>query len=240
MKAAVPSTKTDFVYQTLRDEIHGGQLHPGQRLRLSEIAARYEISEMPVREALRKLEHDGLVEFENHRGATVSNLNLARVVEIISARTHLEVLAVCEAAPHHTAATLERLGALTEKMRKVSNPAEYSDLNRRFHKLLYDPCPNAFLKSEIDNLWDKVWRTHSHSVFELLPERVDGASDEHEDIVKAIKAGSAAAVEKAARKHREHTLQGWRNLARQAGPRDEPTSRRRAPARAPATPRPRR
>lgn len=212
MAHPLPSTKTDFVYLTIRKEILDGQLQPGQRLRLSELAGRYEISEMPVREALRKLQHDGLVEFENHRGATVSDLGLERIVEIIATRTYLEVFAVCEAVPHHDSKTLAELDALVRKMKTTRNPALYSELNRRFHRLLAEPCPNAFVKSEIDSLWNKVWRTRSQSIFQLIPTRLEDATHEHENILRAIKTRAPDQVQQMSMLHRERTLESWRSL----------------------------
>ena len=71
-------TKTDWVYNRLRAEILGGSLKPDDRLRLTALARRFEISEMPVREALRMLQRDGLISFESHRGATVVVAPLAQ------------------------------------------------------------------------------------------------------------------------------------------------------------------
>jgi DNA-binding GntR family transcriptional regulator len=237
MTSALPSTKTEFVYQTIRKEILDGHLQPGQRLRLSELAARYEISEMPVREALRKLQHDGLVQFENHRGATVSDLGLDRIVEIIATRTYLEVYAMCEATRFHTAVTIAQLEGLVQKMKKTRNPGQYSELNRRFHKLLTEPCPNAFLKLEIDNLWDKVWRTRSQSLFQLVPARVPDATVEHEQILDAVRRRSSGDVHKTAMLHRQHTLENWQALA--GNQRVEPGTLKPESARAvrPTTPR---
>jgi Transcriptional regulators len=207
---APPGTKTDFVYRTLHAEIMGGVLAPGQRLRLAEIAARYATSEMPVREALRRLQADGLVVFENHRGATVSAIPLTRVVEIIATRTFLEVLAISEATPFHTQESLQKAKAINEELKKTKSPKRSSELNRQFHVILYEPCPNIFLKQEIDMLWDKVWSTQQRSVFERSPTRVRGAADEHSDIIEALSSGSAASVRKAAMAHRERTLDSWK------------------------------
>ncbi len=207
---APPGTKTDFVYRTLHAEIMSGVVAPGQRLRLAEIAARYATSEMPVREALRRLQANGLVAFENHRGATVSAVPLARVVEIIATRTFLEVLAISEATSFHNKESLQRAQKINEELKKTKDPKRSSELNRQFHVILYRPCPNTFLKQEIDMLWDKVWSTQQRSVFERSPDRVRGAADEHSDIIKALGSGSVAAVRKAAMAHREHTLTSWR------------------------------
>ena len=202
MTSQLPATKTEFVYQIIRKEIIDGHLQPGQRLPLSELAARYEISEMPVREALRKLQHDGLVQFENHRGATVSDLDFDRIIEIIATRTYLEVYAMCEATAHHTEQTIGQLDALVQKMKKTRTAHQYSELNRNFHKLLTEPCPNKFLKSEIDNLWFKVWRTHSQSLFQLVPRRIPDATVEHESILNALKRQAVDEVQKSAMLHR--------------------------------------
>lgn len=212
MKIAAPSTKTDYVYQNLRKEILEGHLSPGRRLRLVELAKQYEISEMPVREALRMLQRDGLVRFESHRGATVTDLSIERAIEIIATRTYLEVLAACEACPFHTKASIEKLRDIIEAMRGARTAAKFSTLNRAFHLTLYEPGPNGFLKAQIEELWDKVWRTRSKSIFELRPDRVKAATDEHEDIVSALATGSLDKVEAAARHHRDLTLQSWQSL----------------------------
>lgn len=217
MKTQLPATKTDFVYQTLRKEILDGHLQPGQRLRLTELAEKYEISEMPVREALRKLQHDGLVHFESHRGATVSDLGLDRTLEIIATRTYLEAYAVLEASTHHSKQSLDQLKALVAKMKKTKDAEQYSELNRKFHRLLTDPCPNAFLKIEIDNLWNKVWRTRSQSLFQMIPKRIEDATVEHERILDALLSGSKAKLEAAVMTHRERTLDNWRSLATSNG-----------------------
>jgi DNA-binding GntR family transcriptional regulator len=213
MTAQMPSTKTDFVYQTIREEILAGRLQPGQRLRLTELADRYTISEMPVREALRKLEHDGLVAFESHRGATVSDLGIERIVEIIATRTYLEVYAVLEAVPFHTKESIEQLRALVAKMKKTRDPIQYSDLNRRFHRMLADPCQNTFLKSEIEQLWNKVWRTRTQSLFQRDPTRISGATREHEQIVRMLVDGDLPKLQAALIAHREKTLARWKSLA---------------------------
>lgn len=204
-----PGTKTDFVYRTLQAEIMGGVLPPGQRLRLAEIAERYATSEMPVREALRRLQADGLVKFENHRGATVTSVSLSRVVEIIATRTFLEVLAISEATPFHTKETLQKARRINDELRKAKDPRRSSELNRQFHVQLYQPCPNTFLKQEIDMLWDKVWSTQQRSVFERTPARVRGAVAEHGEILEALASGSVEMVRLAALRHRQQTIDSW-------------------------------
>lgn len=207
---ALPGTKADFVYRTLHSEIMRGVLSPGQRLRLTELAAKYSMSQMPVREALRRLQADGLISFENHRGSTVSAVPLSQVVDIIATRTWLEVLAIAESTPHHSKQSLQKAQKINDELKKTRDPKRASELNRQFHVMLYEPCPNRFLTQEIDALWDKVWSTQQRSVFDRSPARVKGAADEHLEIVEALSSGSKAEVHKAALVHREHTLSSWK------------------------------
>src|SRR5215475_3753305 len=110
------TTKTDWVYDQLRARILDGQHKGDGRLRLTALAREFQISEMPVREALRMLQRDGLVRMENHRGATVVNLSWERAAEIVSMRMHLEVLALREAAGRHTPRSIEEIARLLRRM----------------------------------------------------------------------------------------------------------------------------
>jgi DNA-binding GntR family transcriptional regulator len=215
-----PATKVEFAYESIRREILDGSLKPHQRLRLIELAKRYDLSEMPVREALRMLQRDGLVIMHSHRGVTVAHLSWERAMEFVEVRTHLEVLAAVLATPRHTKQSLRGLEATIEKMvalaAKVGTRTRYTQLNRQFHAQLYAPCPNSVLKQEIESLWDRVWRARSQSIFEMDPDRIRGATQEHQDIFDAVKSEDTAAVEKAMIRHREATLAGWRAIARQS------------------------
>ena len=205
----LPSTKTDYVYNVLHADIMQGDLAPGQRLRLAELAARFSISEMPIREALRRLQADGLVRFETHRGATVTAVPLSRVVEIIATRTFLEVLAITESTPFHTEDTLRQAESLNQQLLATDDSKLASELNRAFHVQLSDPCPNTFLKQEIDTLWDKVWSTQQRSVFERTPVRTESAANEHFAMLTALRAQSIDQVRTATLMHRESTLKSW-------------------------------
>lgn len=215
-----PATKTEYAYDSIRKEILDGSLKPDQRLRLVELAKRYELSEMPVREALRMLQRDGLVIMQNHRGVTVSRLSWERAAEFVEVRTHLEVLAAILATPHHSEQSLKLLDGIVEKMReqaaKGGPNSRYTQLNRHFHTELYVPCPNSVLQREIDSLWDQVWRARAQSIFEVDPDRVRGATEEHAAIVAAVKKRDVAAVERAMIKHREATLATWRAISKES------------------------
>src|SRR5262245_31341877 len=142
------TTKTEWVYQQLRARILGGKDKLDPRLRLSTLAQEFKISEMPVREALRMLQRDGLVRMESHRRATIVDLNWENAAAIVSMRMHLEILAVREATGRHTPAALHGIEQALKRMDDdaAGNRAEqFSQSNREFHTKLYEPGANEAL-----------------------------------------------------------------------------------------------
>lgn len=222
------TTKTDWVYHRLRTEILSGSLKPDDRLRLTTLARRFETSEMPVREALRMLQRDGLVSFENHRGATVIKLSLQRAAEIVAMRMHLEVLAIREAAPHHTPRSLAEIAGVLERMDRQAEARQaprFSEGNRRFHTLLYEPGLNRTLTEEIQVLWDRVWRARARSIFALDPTRMQAAQADHWAILEAVRAGQPDRAAEAMAQHRANTLASWaRAVAEEAVSAEQPAA----------------
>lgn len=210
-----PATKSAFVYSQIREAILTGKLLPDQRLRLTELAAKYKLSPMPVREALRMLQRDGLITMEDHRGATVAHLSWRRAAEFVEVRTLLEVHAALKALPNHGDKSIRVLRTIVETMKKpevMADSDKFTRLNRDFHIELYRPGPNSVLKQEIDDLWDHVWRVRKLSIFSIDRTRVGGANEEHERIVDAVSNGDAMTLELAMAYHRELTLRTWNRI----------------------------
>ena len=103
--------KAGAVYDTLKRRILDGIHPPGDWLRLSQLARDFSLSEMPLREALRLLQKDGLVVLHRHRGAQVAKLSLARGYEIVETRLFLEKAAALAAVPFHTPASQRAMAA---------------------------------------------------------------------------------------------------------------------------------
>jgi DNA-binding GntR family transcriptional regulator len=212
------ATKCEWVYDRLRSRILEGAYKPDDRLRLTEIAREFKMSEIPVREALRMLQRDGLVEVQSHRGAAVTNLSWSRAAEIVSVRMHLEILAAGEAVAGHDKASLVGLRKLLERMdhdAAAGAAVRFSKNNRDFHRLLYEPIGNAVLKQEIQDLWDRVWRARSQSIFEVDRGRMTAAQKEHHAILTAVEKKDAQAVVRAAELHRDRTLMSWAKVVRE-------------------------
>lgn len=208
-------TKSEWVHARLRELITAGELRAGERLRMAQLAERFGTSEMPVREALRMLQQEGLVVIESHRGATVATVSWERVYETVLVRMHLETLAAREAASVHDADAISDLREALARMDRLAERNQgvaFSEANRRFHRLVYDPVPLPLLKAEIEQLWDVVWQTRSRSLFRAEPGRMRPAQREHRAIVDALGRRDPDAAERASRTHMGHTLAAWRKL----------------------------
>src|SRR5262245_15003790 len=213
------TTKTDWVYGQLRARILNGEHRVDGRLRLTALAQEFRISEMPVREALRMLQRDGLVRMENHRGATVVNLSWEHGAEIVSMRMHLEALALREATGRHSSHAIGEIGRLLRRMDDdvaAGRADRFSQSNREFHTMLYAPGPNAALKQEIQDLWDRVWRARAASIFAVDRERMAQAQAEHRKIFAAVRRGDADAAGAAMERHRTLTMASWQRIVASA------------------------
>jgi DNA-binding GntR family transcriptional regulator len=124
-----------FVLKTLRDAILNGTLPGGTRLIQAEIATQLEVSITPVREALRDLAGEGLVEFDAHRGSRVRSLDLSEVRELYEMRIALEPLMVGRMITAMSDEALAAAERLLDRMRKTTDNVTWSELNRQFHAL---------------------------------------------------------------------------------------------------------
>jgi DNA-binding GntR family transcriptional regulator len=199
-------SKTDMVAALIRELIITGELRAGQQLRQRDLAERFGVSQTPVREAMRRLESEGLVVGDTHRGFTVVEPDAGRVEENFQIRAALESLGASLAARAIDDAGVRRLAELNERMRELgADGPDYGDLNRQFHFAIYEYARSPLLMSLMRLLWaslhggPKVLRTHAES------------AKQHDEILQALRDGDAAA---AAERTRHHILDAQR-LAQQ-------------------------
>ncbi len=152
-KLSISRTVKKTLVENLRDEIIRGDLVPGQRLRLEEIAARFDVSTMPVREALHNLETEGLVTIFPHRGTVVTKLSVDDLQDIYDIRAVLERMAARLAVPLMTEATLAELRSLARQMDEhLGELVTLVKLNHQFHSTLYAASGRSHLCELIDML----------------------------------------------------------------------------------------
>ncbi len=140
------------ISRALADRIIAGDIEPGSRLRQDHVAEEFGASHVPVREAFRRLEAQGLAVSEPRRGVRVAWFNLAEVKVLAEMRAALEVLALRHAAPNLTAAILDEAEAATKAGDESRDVRSWEDANRRFHRLILAPCGMPRLLASIDDL----------------------------------------------------------------------------------------
>jgi DNA-binding GntR family transcriptional regulator len=154
-------TLAEKAFGMLHDAIVMGALRPGERLPIEELAAVMELSPMPIREALRRLDAVGLVENIPHRGARVADLTLADLKEVYDARLLLEIPAISGAAENFTAEEEESALQHLARFEKATAAGERTDALRAhtaFHFELYRAASSRWLPRLISPLWDNAER----------------------------------------------------------------------------------
>lgn len=195
--------KSQTIYRALRERILSNDIESGARLVLRNIANQYEASDIPVREAVRMLERDGLVETTPYRGARVTILTTREVEETYFIRSNLESIATGLAAELITDKELSRLEVLMTRMQEAvdaQDGPEFSDLNREFHQTIIASCGNEMLR----DLTMDIWQRHSgfQRVFRLVPKRLATSQAEHEGIMAALRARDTERAAKLALWHK--------------------------------------
>ncbi|HEY7628957.1 MAG TPA: GntR family transcriptional regulator [Ilumatobacteraceae bacterium] len=203
-----PRSKADRAYTYIRQRVLDGQHLPGERLVIEQLAREMDVSVVPVREAIRRLEAEGYVTYTRNIGATVTSIDLDRYPETVETVAVLEGVAIGLAAAHITAKDIKDARALNDQMRScidAMDPQKFTALNHQFHRILYGRCPNRHLLNMVIKEWDLLATTRK-SAFSFIPERAIGSVAEHEQLLVLIESGrSADEVEAFARNHRMKT-----------------------------------
>ena len=209
----------ETTYERLCEEIRSGKLPPGSRLRETEIAERLAVSRTPVREAIRRLEADGLVDHLPRSGAVVRKLEYPELMELYEMRTVLEGTAARLAARAASPVELEELVAINDEMRAAAGrPEVVIGLNRQFHKLLLDAARNRFLLRAMATVENTLLILGSSSM--AKPDRAREAVDEHREVLDALLARDGAAAEAAMRRHMERAQFARLRMLRRANAED--------------------
>lgn len=148
----------EMIQDSLRSEILRGSLEAGQQLTQEDLARRFETSRIPVREALKKLESEGLVTYYPNRGAVVSAPTLAEIVEMFDIRVALECRALRIAIPHISDIEIDQAREVLRQYDAEQDPERWGAMNWEFHSMLYRPCDRPKLLSLINANYGNVGR----------------------------------------------------------------------------------
>lgn len=187
------------IHERILAAIDGGDYPPGARLLESDLAARFGVSRTPVREALRRLESQGVVTHEPRKGAVVARLDYDQLGELYAVREVMEGLAARLAARHASAPEIALLYEMIKADERLSAPKAQAQANKRFHRQLHLSSHNRYLietlgpvRRSLSLLGDTTFSAEG---------RIESSNAEHRRIVDAIAARDGDVAEAAARAH---------------------------------------
>ena len=195
----------ELVFESLHEAIISGQLSPGERMMEIQLAEEMGVSRTPIREAIRKLELEGLVLMIPRKGAYVAGLSMKDIADVFEIRRALEGLAAELAAERITDEELEEL---ERYLVKIAEEIEAQDLDKvvaidtDFHTLIYNASRNQRLTQIISNLREQIQRFRTTSL--SYPGRMKSALEEHRKIVEAIATRDGEMARKIAQEHIEN------------------------------------
>lgn len=181
-------SKSEIVYDFLKLNILNGKLKPGERIAVTDISKILSVSGIPIREAMTRLEAEGLITITPHIGASVINIDRIKFEEIHVIRAELEGLATrlaCNCMKEEDFERMERILKESEEAFKASDYKELTDLNEGFHFTIYHCCPNQSLYKMIVELLNKSRFASSSLV--ISESRAKNSIEEHRLIMQALR-----------------------------------------------------
>lgn len=189
-----------LAYQKLRDALRNGVLKPGDRIIEASIAQQLDISRTPVRDAIRRLESEGLLEHEARAGLIVTKLDRRAVGELYEMREVLEGTAARLFTRHASDVEVQHLMELVKNEQQLQGkPEELANHNHEFHVQIHRGAHNRFLEKALQAVNSSLWLLGQSQMF--LPHRAKAARGEHAELARAIQKRDADLAESLSRKH---------------------------------------
>lgn len=205
-------SKAQLSYDWIKERIDDGTFVPGYRLVLGQIARELDVSAVPVREAIRMLEAEGLVTFERNVGAQVALIKETEYLHTMQTLAVVEGVATSLSAPFIAPADIDRARAINAQMIACLDhfdPPRFTQLNLDFHSVLFENCPNPHILDLVHRGWNRM-KVLRESTFSFVPGRARESVDEHEALLRLIESGADdLEIELAARAHRTATLDAF-------------------------------
>ncbi len=218
MTSLATTTPATLSAQTVTDQLRtlilDGSLGIGVQLKQEALARKFGVSRIPVREALKRLEAEGLVAHTAHQGSVVASRSIDDLLETLDIRIGLESRALVLAIPHMSPAILRKAETILARYDASDMPGEWSELNLAFHLCLYKPCGRPRLLSMIESLVRSVdihLRAHqSAAIGRKSPQK------DHRALLEACRAGNAERARKLLERHITQTQEALHNARPQA------------------------
>jgi len=198
-------TKRDIVLEAIREAILSGEYRPGEKILQEKLAEEMNISQTPIREALRILEVEGLIEYYPHKGVRVSEVSVDEIKEIYTIRIELELLATRESIKNISDKKLKYLWKLQNEIEKISQSNGLKNIYKpdyKLHMLIYESCEMPLLLRIIKQLWGRLPR----DILQNIPGRAAESAKDYKLILEAIEAKDVDETEKRMKYHIESGL----------------------------------
>jgi DNA-binding GntR family transcriptional regulator len=202
-------SKAQLAHDWIRRRIESGSFTPGYRLVIDALARELNMSPVPVREAIRLLEAEGLVTFTRNVGAQVAFMHEEEYLYTMQTLALVEGMATALALPSVSQDDIAQAREINARMKESLagfDPSRFSELNREFHAVFYEHCSNPHIRDLVDRGWKRLTLLRN-SVFGFVPGRAFQSVEEHEALLGLMERGASPLdVELAARNHRLATL----------------------------------
>lgn len=210
--AAGHVTKQQAVYRMLRESILRCELRPGARLVIDDLARQFQMSIIPVREALRQLQAEGLVLSVAHVGGAVAPISHDSVVEVFTVLEGLEAVATRAAAARLDAAQLAALAEIVASMDRAidaGSPGLWAEINTRFHLAIAEIAAMPMLLEMLQRAFDRWERVRRFYFSDVLIHRTRIAQAEHHELLNQLEARDLAGLERTIRTHNQAALASY-------------------------------
>jgi len=207
--ADAPRNKHELAYHLIRERIEAAVYQPGQRLVIDALARDLNMSQVPIREAIRRLQAEGWVTYRHNSGPEVANIGVEQWQATMEALAVLEGYATALAAPHIRAKDLVVLRRQVDGMQRALQQFDllrFSENNRAFHRAIYARCPNPVLVERISETQAQLDAMRA-TLFPSVPQRGEDSITEHLKLIDLLeKRASFHQVETFAREHKLHYM----------------------------------
>jgi len=217
IRQANKRNKHEQAYDIIRERILNGTYVPGYRLVIDGLARELGISPVPIREAIRRLEAEGWVEYRPNAGAQVASVDASKYGEDMNVLALLEGYATALAARHLDQESIKYLREINVSMGHALQSADipaFSRLNKEFHFYMYNYCHNSYLVELLHETWDRL-EMRGHTDFSYIPHRIRPSIDEHSQLLDMIEQHTLNDdIEHMIREHKMRTYEAYLNSPR--------------------------
>lgn len=207
------TSKKQIAYEYMKSRIIEGHYAPGQRIVINQLVKELSTSAIPIREAVRQLEAEGLIEYQQNIGPVVTPINENEYIDTLSVLAIMEGFATALSKSSFPKEKINLLYEMNDRMKEALedfNFAEFGKLNREFHDITYSCCPNKYLVDTIRKTWERLDSIRvTGSTFN--PKRAKESTREHDHIIHLLDNHSDFdEIEKAVREHKLHTVEAYK------------------------------